>query len=89
MTENSNWRHLISMEMEEQGEDWKDVVSCTLTEPELDVEFYPGYGGTDGQPFTLWTTRRVYFPCCYDGAEWVSSVPRNPNGEVTEHIGGG
>lgn len=32
----------------------------------------------------------VYFPLCYDGgSEWVGSVPRNPNGVLTMHLGGG
>jgi hypothetical protein len=55
----------------------------------LDYEFDDGYGGTEGPYFTMWTKDRVYFPSCYDGAEWISSVPRNPAGESTEHIGGG
>jgi hypothetical protein len=31
----------------------------------------------------------VYFPACYDGAEWVGSVSRNPDGKATRHQGGG
>lgn len=55
----------------------------------LDHQFHDGYGGEEGLPFTLWTKERVYFPVVYDGSEWVASVPRNPNGEATEHVGGG
>ena len=53
----------------------------------LDREFYAGFGGPEGQPFTLWTHKRVYFAALYDGAEWVASVPRDPCGEVTKHVG--
>jgi hypothetical protein len=28
------------------------------------------------------------FPATYEGSEWVGSVPRNPNGKATKHIGG-
>ena len=54
-----------------------------------DVEFDSGYGGNEGIPFAVWTYQRVYFPACYDGAEWVESVPRYPDGQPIKHIGGG
>lgn len=54
----------------------------------LDRKFDPGWGGTEGNAFTAWTEKRVYFPACYDGSEWVASVPRHPCDEATEHIGG-
>jgi hypothetical protein len=85
----TTWRKEILNEMESHKETWDDVVSNTLTEQELDVEFNNGYGGTNGIPFTLWTKNRVYFPVQYDGSEWVSSVSRNPDGRATEHVGGG
>lgn len=83
----TTWRELISDEMLKTGESFDDIVSCTLTDKELDVEFDNGYGGSEGRPFTLWTANFVYFPLVYDGAEWVGSVPRNPNGVATEHLG--
>lgn len=55
----------------------------------LDYNFDDGFGGTEGMPFTAWTEQRVYFPACYDGAEWIESVPRSPCDEATKHIGGG
>lgn len=84
-----NWKKLIEYEMKQQGETFDDVVECTLTDEELVVEFDSGYGGSEGAPFTLWTTNRVYFPVVYDGAEWVGSVSRNPDGKPTYHLGGG
>ena len=83
------WRQQIIEEMGKWAETWGDVVSCTLTDAELDVEFDTGYGGKNGLPFTLWTRNRAYFPVCYDGAEWVASVSRMPDGVATEHAGGG
>ena len=85
----TTWRKEITSEMVALGESWADVVACTLTEAGLDREFKNGYGGTNGQPFTLWTKDRVYFPACYDGMEWVASVSRALDGKPTEHIGGG
>ena len=85
----NSWRKLIQSEMDDVSESFSDVVKCTLTEEELDADFDAGFGGTKGKPFTLWTHFRVYFPVVYDGAEWVSSVPRTPCDKVTEHVGGG
>ena len=84
----TNWKELIQEEMKQQGETFEDVVECTLNDKELVVEFDSGYGGSEGAPFTLWTTHRVYFPVVYDGAEWVGSVSRNPDGKPTYHLGG-
>lgn len=55
----------------------------------LNYNFFSGYGTAEGPPFTLWTKDRIYFPVQYDGSEWISSVPRNPCDESTEHQGGG
>lgn len=54
-----------------------------------DEEFDPGFGSTNGQPFTAWGRDRVYFPLSYDGAEWIGSAPRNPSFEKLSHQGGG
>lgn len=78
---------MITKRMTEHNDSWDNVVSCTLTEEELRKSFDSGYGGPEGKPFTLWTETRVYFPVVYDGAEWVGSVSRNPDGNLTEHIG--
>ena len=85
----NTWRELLTAEMSLFRETWDDVVSNTLSPEEMDEEFDTGYGGVEGCPFTLWTKTRVYFPACYDGAEWVASVARNPNGSWTYHVGGG
>lgn len=85
----SSWVKHISIEMDCQGETWEDVESITLSEEELHREFDSGYGGEEGEPFTIWTKKRVYFPTTYDGSEWCSSVSRNPDGVPTRHIGGG
>jgi len=84
----STWRSLIREAMESREEDINDIVSCTLSEKQLDVKFASGYGLSKGKPFTLWTSKRVYFPIVYDGMEWVGSVPRNPSKEATKHQGG-
>jgi hypothetical protein len=82
------WKDLISKEMEEEKESWRDVVRCTLSEEDLLAEFDNGYLESKGKPFTLWTKERVYFPAIYNEAEWVASVPRNPCDEAKAHVGG-
>lgn len=85
----TTWRKEIEGAMLWNKESFSDIESTTLTEEQLDVKFNPSWGGTEGIPFTIWTKNHVYFPACYDGSEWVASVARNPNGEPTNHVGGG
>lgn len=85
----TTWRKEILETMKENKDlDITNYVT-TLTEEELDIEFDDGYGGTEGLPFTLWTTWFVYFPVYYDGSEWCGSVYRNPTKIPTRHQGGG
>jgi hypothetical protein len=84
-----SWRQMLTEALQDHGETWDDVESHTLTQTQLDRLFDSGLGKTAGAPFTLWTRARVYFPACYDGAEWVDSVARHPDGIPTEHIGKG
>jgi hypothetical protein len=84
-----SWKTTLEGVMACHGETLQDLEAITLTDDELAAEFDSGYGGTEGKPFTAWSTKRVYFPICYDGAEWVGSVSRHPDGKPTEHQGGG
>lgn len=84
----TNWKTLLSAAMSRRGESLADLKSCTLTLAELMQEFDPGYGRVEGMPFTAWTTKTVYFPICYDGAESIGSVSRNPDNIPTLHQGG-
>ena len=85
----ATWRKLISEEMEMWGDTWSNVESCTLSDADLDAEFDENYGVQKGKPFTVWTKYRVYFPGLFDGSEWAASVARHPDGEPTDHVGGG
>lgn len=86
----TNWKKLIMQEMLNQGETWVDVVEHYPEDAAIfNQEFDSDFGREQGAPFTLWTLNRVYFPVCYDGAEWAGSVPRNPCAEATTHLGGG
>lgn len=85
----STWKVLLEAAMKDRGESMSDLEANTLTDAELAKEFDSGYGGTEGAPFTAWTSKTVYFPLCYDGYEWVGSVSRHPDGKPTEHQGGG
>lgn len=85
---NTTWRKQLTAAFAKNKESWDDVESITLSEEQLNCKFYPGYGGSEGDPFTVWTKNRVYFPVVYDGSEWVESVSRNPDGKPTAHFGG-
>lgn len=85
----TTWREEITDAMNRNKDVWDNVVHCTLSESDLDTEFYGGRGGTNGKPFTLWTEKYVYFPVCYDGSEWAGSAPRHPCDEALSHQGGG
>jgi hypothetical protein len=82
------WRKAVTAAMKQNGETWADVIGEAPPEKGWSRRFDNGFGGVNGKPFTLWTNNRVYFPACYDGAEWVASVPRNPCAERVDHVGG-
>lgn len=82
------WQYELQWAMACRGEDLTDLVANTLSAADMARTFDNGYGTIEGQPFTAWSTNYVYFPVCYDGSEYVSSVSRNPDGLPTTHIGG-
>jgi len=63
-------------------------IAVPIDYPVFDREFDGGYGGSEGCSFTAWGGKYVYFPTVYDGAEWISFVPRNPCLQATRHVGG-
>lgn len=87
MNDKATWRELIKEEMEAHADNGN--YHFEPMNLDLDKEFDFGYGCENGVPFHLWTETRVYFVVCYDGAEWVGSVPRHPSKEKPVHHGGG
>jgi hypothetical protein len=84
----ATWRKLLAEVLAQNDESWSDIEATTLSDQQLDREFDAGYGGSEGDPFTVWTAKRVYFPAVYDGAEWVAFVSRHPDNKPTCHVGG-
>ena len=84
----ASWYEKLKEAMESDGENFESRV-CTLDEAALKKQFDGGYGSIEGDSFTAWDERRVYFPICYDGAEWVGHAPRNPCDISMDHQGGG
>ena len=82
-----SWEEMLKEAFEENKEDFSKMVT-TLTKDELERVFDDGYGLAQGDPFTAWGEKYVYFPVVYDGAEWVGSAPRNPCDEKCSHFGG-
>jgi hypothetical protein len=82
-----NWKDMIEAQVLFNKEDPASLTH-TLSPSEYAREFNDGYGGSEGMPFTAWTTNYVYFPVVYDGSEWVGSAPRNRCDIETDHQGG-
>lgn len=84
----TSWYEMLKEDAESDGEDFDSLVfSCSIEE--LKKPFDSSYGGTEGSPFTAWGKDWVYFPICYDGAEWIGHAPRNPCEISMFHQGGG
>jgi hypothetical protein len=83
----TTWRELLTEAIKDH-DDPGPVIAYAPNEEAFDVEFDSGYGGSEGPNMLAWTPTRVYFPAVYDGAEWVSSAPRNPQAEGQRHVGG-
>ncbi|MGI8765691.1 MAG: hypothetical protein ACR2KM_04135 [Gemmatimonadaceae bacterium] len=68
------------------------LVRCSVAELPT-REYDAGYGGVEGEEVICFGPRYVYFRATYDGAEWITSAPRNPEvlTEATDliAIGGG
>ena len=82
----TTWRKLLTMEMDYHDETLSDMVGSNNLH--LDVEFNAEFGSADGEPFTVWSKKRVYFTCEYDGLQWVDSLSRNPCSDSSSHISG-
>lgn len=69
----------------------EDYPRENMTDDELlDLPFHSGYGSPEGPSVLAYTEDEVYFSVQYDGAEWIDSVPRNPDPDYTPvHYGGG
>lgn len=94
----TTWRDQIILECERHGDTFPHTVMLGPRRSyeedadavySLDHQFDSGYGDPEGCSFTAWSDSRVYFPICYDGAEWCGSAPRNPCDTALEHQGGG
>jgi hypothetical protein len=83
-----SWKDGLTKACEKNGEKFEDL-KIFIADGELERKFDNGFGGEEGAPFTAWGPGYVYFPICYDGAEWVGCAPRNPCEIALKHQGGG
>ena len=84
----ATWRELIKYEMKHNGDSFDNLVGSVF-DGDIDDVFCDGYGNAEGCNFQLWTSEYVYFPICYDGAEWVGSANRHITKQSLRHQGGG
>ena len=91
----TTWRNKIKEKMNANDDSWENIVMANISPNEnindktasFDRVLDDDYGSPEGDYFTVWTRDFVYFPCEYDGSEYVGSVPRNPIGGYTKrHI---
>jgi hypothetical protein len=87
-SELTTWRKEFEEAFKTTGDSFERLI-IAIEPGGLDKEFDSGYGSTNGSCFTAWSDNYVYFPACYDGAEWIEYVFRNPCNQVTAHIGVG
>jgi hypothetical protein len=73
----------FSLDSDGALKEWAEV------EDELDYEYDSGYGSPECHAVTAWTKSKVIFVGIYDGATWVTSVPRNPALHNPQMVGGG
>ncbi len=45
----------------------------------LDFEFSDGFGSENGYSLWVWSKSWIITKGCYDGSEWYTRIPRNPN----------
>lgn len=77
-----SWRDLVSEAFDDSGDSWSEVIAIAG-----DLDRDPWATGPI-PTFTVWTTKRVYFPVQYDGDMSVGSVSRAPDGRPTPAFGG-
>jgi len=70
--------------MDEHGQPWSTDESSPVIGPcgfdDLpDREFDSSWGGTEGPPTIAFSERFVYICVQYDGSEWMTAIPRNPD----------
>lgn len=77
----TSWRELLE-EARQAAADESAIVAYAPDEASFDVHL------SRRLDVLAWSTRRVYFPVVYDGAEWIGSAPRNPVTEGQPPVGG-
>lgn len=75
------WRKLL-----DEASTSEPIVSCTLKEREMNMEFEPG-GRVAAFSFQAWTETRVFFPIQVNDSVWVGYAYRHPFGRRM-HPGG-
>ncbi len=86
----TTWNKVLADFLKEQDDEATDVIvaKAPADEKVWDEEFSAGYGGPEGAHILAWSAQWVYFPVCYDGAEWMGRAPRHPRAKGQEHVGG-
>jgi hypothetical protein len=85
----TNWKKMLEREFTLTGERIEEL-TFNPSNIDIDQEFDSGYGGVNGESFVAHGNDFVYFCMCYDGREWIESLPRHPETSYKpRHFGGG
>jgi len=63
------------------------IIRCTLNAEDSSEYFDSGSSYIEGEPFTAWSDKYVYFPIVSNGIEAVGRTLRSPCNIATEHLG--
>lgn len=89
------WSDIQKVHIGDKGwdcDDKRDVIVMKPSEARkfLDYEFDDGYGGEEGHNFYIYLKDWILAKGCYDGSEWLFSIPRKPNKNIRpSSVGGG
>lgn len=78
----TTWREQI-----EEFFNWNELIRCTRTDEEMEVEFDAEVNVIKGIEFTAWTKYYVIFPLSCGGVGSIGMVPRSPCKKSSQHQG--
>jgi hypothetical protein len=90
-----SWDNVIAIWIGADPDSYKYDVGNKVSKSEAEEIFITqppgsGYGGTEDTPFHIYTKDNLLFMGEYDGSEWISYIPLNPDKPRTvNHVGDG
>ncbi len=84
----TTWRKELETVFSQYDDSFENVIDYSPKDSKwLDFYFDDYSKEIEGNSFTIWTKKRVYFPVSSNGQESVGSVSRYPDNNSTDHFG--